>query len=51
MLCPSVILLNNFDGYGISTVCASVTPLGLTLAPAYPEGTNLPPETLDFRPL
>ena len=25
--------LNNFGGYGISTVCASATPFGLTLAP------------------
>ena len=51
MLLPSVILLNNFDGYGMSTVCASATPSGLTLAPANPGRTNLPPETLDFRPL
>ena len=29
----SVICLNHFGGYGISTVCASATPLGLTLAP------------------
>jgi len=29
----SVPLLKYFDGYGISTVCASATPLGLTLAP------------------
>ena len=28
-----VILLKSFGGYGISTVCASATPLGLTLAP------------------
>ena len=26
-------LLKYFDGYGISTVCASATPFGLTLAP------------------
>ena len=26
-------LLKFFDGYGISTVCASATPFGLTLAP------------------
>ena len=25
--------LKSFDGYGISTVCASATPFGLTLAP------------------
>ena len=30
--CVSV--LNNKIGYGISTVCASPTPLGLSLAPA-----------------
>ena len=29
----SVPLLKYFDGYGISTVCASATPFGLTLAP------------------
>ena len=29
----SVPLLKLFGGYGISTVCASATPLGLTLAP------------------
>ena len=29
----SVPLLKSFGGYGISTVCASATPLGLTLAP------------------
>ena len=32
----SVPLLKYFDGYGISTVCASATPLGLTLAPDLP---------------
>ena len=47
----SVSILNNFGGYGISTVCASATPFGLTLAPAYLGRTNLPLETLDFRPL
>ena len=26
-------LLKSFGGYGMSTVCASATPLGLTLAP------------------
>ena len=30
---PSVPLLKSFGGYGISTVCASATPFGLTLAP------------------
>ena len=29
----SVPLLKYFDGYGMSTVCASATPFGLTLAP------------------
>ena len=29
----SVSYLKSFGGYGISTVCASATPLGLTLAP------------------
>ena len=29
----SVSILNSFGGYGISTVCASATPFGLTLAP------------------
>ena len=28
-----VLLLKSFGGYGISTVCASATPCGLTLAP------------------
>ena len=32
----SVPLLKFFDGYGISTVCASATPFGLTLAPGLP---------------
>ena len=30
---PGVLLLKSFGGYGISTVCASATPFGLTLAP------------------
>ena len=29
----SVPMLKSFGGYGISTVCASATPFGLTLAP------------------
>ena len=33
----SVPLLKSFGGYGISTVCASTTPLGLALAPDYLE--------------
>ena len=32
-LCSCVLVLNNFGGYGIFTVCASTTPLGLALAP------------------
>ena len=32
-LFKSVPMLNSFGGYGISTVCASATPFGLTLAP------------------
>ena len=32
-----VLLLKSFGGYGISTVCASATPLGLALAPDYLE--------------
>ena len=33
----SVLMLKFFGGYGISTVCASTTPLGLALAPDYLE--------------
>ena len=36
-LSPCVSVLNGFGGYGISTVCASATPFGLTLAPGLPE--------------
>ena len=50
-LVSGVIILKAFDGYGISTVCASATPSGLALAPAYLGRTNLPLETSDFRPL
>ena len=32
----SVPILKSFGGYGISTVCASATPFGLTLAPGLP---------------
>ena len=35
---------------GISTVCPSTTPFGLTLGPTKPGRTNLPQETLNFRP-
>ena len=50
-LCSCVPVFNDFGGYGIFTVCASTTPLGLALAPRLPWRTNLPQETLDFRPL
>ena len=33
MLFLGVLLFKSFGGYGISTVCASATPFGLTLAP------------------
>ena len=33
----SVPLLKSFGGHGISTVCASTTPFGLTIAPDYLE--------------
>ena len=35
-LSESVPLLKSFGGYGISTVCASAMPFGLTLAPGLP---------------
>ena len=35
--CIGVSMLKSFDGYGISTVCASTTPFGLALAPGYLE--------------
>jgi hypothetical protein len=42
--------LSSPTGDGISTVCPSATPFGLALGPAKPGRTNLPQETLDFRP-
>ena len=45
-LCVSV--LNSFGGYGISTVCASTTPLGLALAPGLPWADEPSPRNLRF---
>ena len=42
----SVSILNNFGGYGISTVCASDTPLGLSLAPGLPRADEPAPRNL-----
>ena len=44
----SVPLLKSFDGYGISTVCASATPFGLTLAPDLPWADEPSPGNLRF---
>ena len=44
----SVPLLKSFDGYGISTVCASTTPLGLALAPGLPWADETSPRNLRF---
>ena len=41
-------MLNNFGGYGISTVCASTTPFGLALAPGLPRADEPTPGTLRF---
>ena len=38
----------NFSGYGISTVCASTTPLGLALAPGLPRADEPTPGNLRF---
>ena len=38
----------NWDGYGISTVCASTTPFGLALAPGLPGADEPTPENLRF---
>ncbi len=43
--CPSGL---NVGGYGISTVCASATPLGLTLAPGLPWADEPSPRNLRF---
>ncbi len=40
--------LKCFDGYGISTVCASATPSGLTLAPGLPWADEPAPRNLRF---
>ena len=44
--CVSVI--NNWIGYGISTVCASTTPCGLALAPGLPWADEPSPGNLRF---
>ncbi len=44
----SVLWLNSFGGYGISTVCASTTPLGLALAPGLPWADEPSPRNLRF---
>ena len=46
LLCVSVI--NNWTGYGISTVCASTTPRGLALAPDLPWADEPSPGNLRF---
>ena len=46
--CVGVSMLKSFDGYGISTVCASTTPLGLALAPGLPRADEPTPGTLRF---
>ena len=43
--CPSDL---SFGGYGISTVCASTTPLGLALAPDLPWAYEPSPRKLRF---
>ena len=47
-LCSCVPVLNNFGGYGISTVCASTTPFGLALAPGLPRVDEPTPGNLRF---
>ena len=44
----SVPLLKSSDGYGISTVCASTTPLGLALASGSPRADEPSPRNLRF---
>ena len=41
-------VFNNFGGYGIFTVCASTTPLGLALAPGLPWADEPSPRNLRF---
>ena len=43
-----VTVLNNWAGYGISTVCASTTPRGLALAPGLPWADEPSPGNLRF---
>ena len=43
-----VSLLKSFSGYGISTVCASTTPVGLALAPGLPGADEPTPGNLRF---
>ena len=47
-LLSCVIMLNNWTGYGISTVCASTTPRGLALAPGLPWADEPSPGNLRF---
>ena len=46
--CIGVSMLKSFDGYGISTVCASTTPSGLALAPGLPWADEPAPRNLRF---
>ena len=46
--CVGVSMLKSFDGYGISTVCASTTPFGLALAPGLPWADEPTPRNLRF---
>ena len=43
-----VSILKFFSGYGISTVCASTTPVGLALAPGLPRADEPTPGNLRF---
>ena len=45
---PNVSACLSFGGYGISTVCASTTPLGLALAPGLPWADEPSPRNLRF---
>ena len=45
---PKVSLCLSFGGYGISTVCASPTPRGLSLAPDLPWADEPSPRNLRF---
>ena len=47
-LVSGVIILKAFDGYGISTVCASATPSGLALASGLPRADEPSPRNLRF---